>query len=298
MAVSVARRLLREAGVLEEVGRVDKSGDAAIADCRGSPTTLQGMKTSSLEYDDAGAGEPVVLIHGLGGNANVWGAQRSTLAREFRVLCPDLPGCGRSKPAGGTSIDTLVDDVVAFLDHLGIVSAHVAGHSLGSVIVQHLAVRYPGRVRRIALVGPIQVPTEAGLKSLRDRARQARGGELAAIADATVQAGTAAQTRTERPELAAFVRELVMRQDPETYARTCEALCALRPAAIEPRTGPALVITGDQDTTATPAIARAIAGQISGSRLSVLPACGHWAPIEQARRVGTLLFQHFVGDNP
>jgi pimeloyl-ACP methyl ester carboxylesterase len=256
------------------------------------------MQTSLLEYDDAGAGEPVVLIHGLGGNANVWGAQRWALSREFRVLCPDLPGCGRSKPAHDISIRTLVDDIVALLDHLDIASAHFVGHSLGSVIVQHLAVRHPGRVQRIALVGPFQVPTEAGLKGLRDRARKARDGELTAIADATVQAGTSAQTQNEHPELAAFVRELVMRQDRETYARTCEALCALRPAAIETLTCPTLVITGDEDTTAPPAVAKAIAERIGGSRLAVLPACRHWAPIEQARLVSTLLLQHLIGGTP
>ena len=132
------------------------------------------METPILEHDDTGTGEPVVLIHGLGGNANVWGAQRSALSRRFRVLCPDLPGCGRSPPAHALSIDTLVDDIVALLDHAEIASAHFAGHSLGSVIVQHLAVRHPQRVRRIALVGPIQVPGDAAVKSLRDRARKAR----------------------------------------------------------------------------------------------------------------------------
>ncbi len=256
------------------------------------------MQTPTLEYDDAGAGEPVVLIHGLGGSANVWGAQRWALSREFRVLCPDLPGCGRSRPAHDISIETLVDDIVAFLDHVEMASAHFAGHSLGSVIVQHLAVRHPGRVQRIALVGPFQVPTEAGLKGLHDRAHKARDGELTAIADATVQAGTSAQTQNEHPELAAFVRELVMRQDPDTYARTCEALCALTPAAIDTLRGPTLVITGDQDTTAPPAVAKEIADRIGGSRFVVLPACGHWAPIEQARLVGTLLFQHLIGDTP
>ena len=254
------------------------------------------MHRTLLEYDDCGAGLPVVLIHGLGGSANVWGAQRSVLSHEFRVLCPDLPGCGRSPTASDMSIETLVDAIVALLDHLEIPSAHFAGHSLGSVIVQHVAVRYPRRVRRIALVSPIQAPSEAGLQSLRDRARKARAGEMTAIADAAVEAGTSVHTRSERPELAAFVRELVMRQDPDTYARTCEALCALRPAAIETLTHPALVITGAEDLTAPPAVAQAIAVQIGGSRFTVLGACGHWAPIEQARLVATLLLEHLIGD--
>src|SRR5438105_2388720 len=135
VAISVARRPLRqtprESRSLQRIGRVDKSGDAAIAACRSSPSTLRAMQTPHLEYDDAGAGEPVVLIHGLGGNANVWGAQRRALSRAFRVLCPDLPGCGRSRPAHDMSIRTLVDDIVAFLDRVGIASAHFAGHSLG-----------------------------------------------------------------------------------------------------------------------------------------------------------------------
>jgi pimeloyl-ACP methyl ester carboxylesterase len=253
------------------------------------------MTISPLAYDDTGAGPPVVLIHGLGASANVWGAQRSALSRHFRVLVPDLPGCGRSPLVDVISVASLVDAVLALLDHARIESAHFAGHSLGSAIVQHLALRYPQRVRSIALVGPIAAPSEAGLKSLRDRAGKARDGGIAAIADATVDAGTSRQTREEHPELAAFVRELVMRQDGEAYARTCEALCALTPAAIEGLTCPALVITGDQDATSPPAAAEAIAGRIGGSRLVVLPDCGHWAPIEQARLVSELLLEHFGG---
>jgi pimeloyl-ACP methyl ester carboxylesterase len=114
------------------------------------------------------------------------------------------------------------------------------------------------------------------------------------VADATVQAGTAPETRRARPELAAFVRELVMRQDPESYAQTCETLIALAPAPIELLRCPALVVTGDQDATASPAVARGIADKIRGATFAVLAQCGHWTPIEQAAALNDVLLRFLL----
>jgi pimeloyl-ACP methyl ester carboxylesterase len=236
---------------------------------------------------------PVVLVHGLGATANVWGAQIAALAPHFRVLAPDLRGCGRSAKAP-VSLAALVADLVELIDGAGFETAHLVGHSLGSVIVQHLAVAHPQMVESVALVGPIQAPSDAGRQGLRNRAQQARRGALAAVADATVLAGTAPATRHERPELAAFVRELVMRQDPESYAQTCETLVALEPAAIETLRCPALVVTGDQDATAPPTVAQAIADQIRGARYAVLAQCGHWTPIEQAAALSDVLLDFLL----
>ncbi|NYH19295.1 alpha/beta fold hydrolase [Paraburkholderia bryophila] len=126
-----------------------------------------------LKYDDAGKGTPVVLVHGLGGSANVFGAQVAALSPDFRVVVPDLRGCGRSDKAP-VSLEALVADVVELIDSAGFEKVHLVGHSLGSVIVQHLAVKHPQMVRSVALIGPIQVPAEAGKQGLRGRADQAR----------------------------------------------------------------------------------------------------------------------------
>ncbi len=251
---------------------------------------------TELGHADTGQRAPVVLVHGLGATANVWGAQIAALAPHFRVLAPDLRGCGRSGRAP-VSLAALVADLVELIDGGGFETVHLVGHSLGSVIVQHLAVAHPQMVESVSLVGPFQAPSEAGKQGLRARAEHARNGALTAVADATVRAGTAPETRRERPELGAFVRELVMRQDPESYAQTCETLAALEPAEIETLRCPALVVTGDQDATAPPAVAQAIADKIHGATYAVLAQCGHWTPIEQAAALNDVLLEFLLSVN-
>ncbi|KVE38243.1 hypothetical protein WS68_23900 [Burkholderia sp. TSV86] len=241
-----------------------------------------------IRYDDAGHGEPVVLVHGLGASANIFGAQLAALQSDFRVLVPDLMRQWRDNGIA-ISIDTLVGDVIELIDEVGIETAHFVGHSLGSVVVQHLAVRHRSRVKSVALIGPIQVPADAGKQALLGRAARARSSGMTEVADTTVLSGTAKETRHDRPEIAAFVRELVMRQDPESYAQTCEAIVALSPAPIETLRCPTLVVTGDQDATSPPAVAKAIAQKIPAATYVELPACGHWTPIEKAREISGLL---------
>jgi len=250
----------------------------------------------NLKYDDVGTGTPVVLVHGLGGTGNVFGAQVAVLSSGFRVVVPDLRGCGRSDKAP-VSIEALVADVVELIDGAGFESVHLVGHSLGTVIVQRLALEHPQMVRSIALIGPIQAAPEAAKTAIRDRAEQARKAGLTGIADATVRVGTSPETKRNHPELAAFVRELVMRQDPETYAQTCEMIIGLEPAEIEKLGIPALVVTGDQDATSPPATAKAIADKIPGSKYVEIPECGHWTPIEKAAAVNELLFRFLLESN-
>ncbi|MEP7243549.1 MAG: alpha/beta fold hydrolase [Gammaproteobacteria bacterium] len=247
-----------------------------------------------MVYDEEGTGAPVVLLHGLGATGNVWRACASSLSKHFRTLCPDLPGSGRTPASGPISTGMLAEDLRSFMDALKLDRAHLVGHSYGSVVLQHFAVRYPDRVRSLSLVGPIQAPADPVRKALADRAAKARSEGLVAIANATVQAGTSMLTKAQRPEVAAFVRELVMRQDPNGYALTCEAVASTEPAALDTLKCPTLVITGDEDATSPPPVAKAVADRISGSRFHVLPYCGHWTPVEQVRSVSELLFNFLI----
>ena len=87
------------------------------------------------------------------------------------------------------------------------------------------------------------------------------------------------------PTAAAFVRESVLRQDPEDYAKSCEALAGATAAAIERIDCPALLLTGDEDTVAPPQAVRDMAGRFgegrTGARAVVFSRCGHWTPIEK-----------------
>jgi 3-oxoadipate enol-lactonase len=247
-----------------------------------------------MKYDEQGSGTAVVLIHGLGATGNVWGGCVPSLSRHFRTLCPDLPGSGRTPAVDEVTTASLVKALLGFMDRLSLDRAHIVGHSYGSVLAQHLAVSHSDRVRSLSLIGPIQAPAEAARKALTERAAKVRSEGLVAVANATVQVATSALTKTHRPEVAAFVRELVMRQEPKGYAATCEAIVGTAAAKLEDITCPTLVITGDEDATSPPPVAKAIADKIKGASFHVLTGCGHWTPLEHAQPVTERLFNFLM----
>ena len=95
-------------------------------------SVLQAGMTVEVEGD----GEPVMLVHGLGGTSNTWQPLLPALAG-MRVVRPDLPGAGRSTtPAGGFDVPFLVDCLIRLASELGIEKMHLAGHSFGTLIAQ------------------------------------------------------------------------------------------------------------------------------------------------------------------
>jgi 3-oxoadipate enol-lactonase len=111
---------------------------------------------------------------------------------------------------------------------------HLAGHSLGTIICQHFAARSPERVASMILVGAFPEPPEAARTALRERAAKARSEGMRGIADAIAAAGTSSDTKVNQPSAVAFVRESLMAQNPEGYARNCEALADAGPQIILP----------------------------------------------------------------
>jgi pimeloyl-ACP methyl ester carboxylesterase len=98
-------------------------------------------------------------------------------------------------------------------------------------------------------------------------------------------------TRRDRPEVAAFVRELVMRQDAEGYARNCEALGAAGdPGPIDPAL-PLLLITGADDKVGPPDASRELADAHGTATLEIVPGVGHWTALEAAATTTTHLLK-------
>jgi pimeloyl-ACP methyl ester carboxylesterase len=187
------------------------------------------------------------------------------------------------------SIDRHVQDLLTVIEHAGDGTVHLAGHSLGAIICQHFAAAYPDRVGSLALFGPFPQPPDPARRALRDRAAKVRAEGMIGIADAIVASDTAADTRINQPAAAAFVRESVMAQPPEGYASNCEALADALAADLSRIACPVLLVTGDQDRTAPPDTARAMASAIRHAELHVLDGCGHWATTERAKQVNYIV---------
>jgi pimeloyl-ACP methyl ester carboxylesterase len=115
-----------------------------------------------LRYLVAGAGKPVVLVHGLGGAASNWIELAGLLARAQRVIVPELPGHGGSAPlAAAPNLNPYADSVAAVLEREGVAGAIIVGHSFGGSIVLRMAMRHP------PLVGGVVLAAAAGISSRR-----------------------------------------------------------------------------------------------------------------------------------
>lgn len=240
-----------------------------------------------MAVEDEGEGPAVVCLHGLGGSSNTFAPLMPAMTRH-RVVRIDLPGSGRSQRAeGALSIERCVEAALQACARLNIMRAHWVGHSMGTIVVQHIAAEHPKLVAGIALFGPLLEPTDAARAAMSARAIQAREGlaGMHEITRALLGAALSADTRQRQPLAVAFVRESLMRQEGEAYARSCEALAGARAAAVERIGAPVLLVTGDEDGVAPPQAVRALADRLHAARRTtvvVLPRCGHWAPIERA----------------
>lgn len=251
--------------------------------------TTRNNRELAVEID--GGGPAVLLVHGLGGTTNFYQVQADALADRFKVIRVDSAGAGRSPLADGISIQSHADDLIAVLDQLGIESAAVAGHSMGTLVVRDLAARYPGRVSKLALLGAVAPPNDTVRKAQQDRAALLRDKGTAAVAPGVVANALSETTRRDKPEVAAFVRELIMRQDAEGYARNCEALAGAGDPGPVAAGLPLLLIAGGDDKTGPPAVSEALAEGHEGATVTVIDGIGHWTALEAAREVTDLLLK-------
>jgi pimeloyl-ACP methyl ester carboxylesterase len=248
----------------------------------------------AVEID--GTGDAVLMIHGLGGTSNFWTPVLPALAR-FRTVRPDLPGSGRShRVEGPLTIGGFVRALMRVCGAAGVERAHVVAHSMGTIIAFHLAALEPRLVRSLALFGPLTAPPDANRAPIRARGAKARSeGEsgLQEIADAVVLGATSGETRSRRPVAVAAVRESLMRQSPEGYARSCEALSDAQPAELSHIACPVLLVTGDEDAIAPPQAVRALGERVAGAQVEVLARCGHWTLYEKPEECSELLVRFF-----
>jgi pimeloyl-ACP methyl ester carboxylesterase len=118
------------------------------------------FRTQEVEVDGArlhvrvgGSGPAVVLVHGFGDTGDMWAPLAAVLAKDHRVVVPDLRGMGlSSRPDGGYDKKTQAGDIRAVLEHLGIDQADVVGHDIGTMVAYAYAARYPDRTTRLVVM--------------------------------------------------------------------------------------------------------------------------------------------------
>lgn len=244
---------------------------------------MSGASLGRTQIEIDGDGPPVVFLHGLGATSTCFQPLLPSL-HGFRCIRPDFPGAGRSpRPYVPVTVDSLAETALDVVKIIAGGPAHIVGHSMGTLVAQHLAATAPEWVLSLTLFGPIGEPGEAARERLRERAGVARRMGMIAVADAVVAAGLSSSTKADNPVAEAFVRESHLRQDADGFAEWCEALAAAKGADLRFLRCPTILATGEDDPIAPPGAAQGLADRIKGAKLKVVPRCGHWTPIEQPK---------------
>ena len=243
-------------------------------------------------YLRGGDGEPLVLVHGFGGNKDNWTRIAAELTPHFRVIVPDLPGFGESsKPANvGYTIAEQVERLRAFVKQLGLSRVHLGGNSMGGFISLAYAAKYPDEVASLWLLAP------AGTKEAFDTElskQYAQTGEIALLA----------QSPDDLPRIVAFVtaqppwmpysiRKFAGAQafaNRELHASIFRQLAADRSTLLDASAGtriaaPALVVWGQQDRVLNPKGAEATKALLPNGQLVMLDGIGHVPQMEAPKR--------------
>ena len=226
----------------------------------------------------------VVLIHGLGLNRYTWQWHEAALSARYRVLNYDLFGHGESVPPPATpSLSLFSTQLCDLLDSLGIERCAIVGFSLGGMINRRFALDHADRLQALAILNSPHERSPEAQKAVEDRAAQTAQGGPAATLDATIERWFTPEFRTTRPEIIALIRQWVMANDPVIYAQCRQVLASgvvelIRPAV--PIVQPTLVMTAENDSGSTPAMAHAIASEIPGARTIIVPKLQHMALVE------------------
>jgi len=235
----------------------------------------------SLRYAVEGEGNPVVLIHEMGGTLESWDLLAPLLSATRRIVRYDTRGAGFSEKIRGTlKIDTMTDDLIALLDKLGITEkVALVGTAVGGAIALHTAFRHPERVAATIVTSPATSIPPANRDAVLARVAKFETEGVRVVADETAANGYPEELRTDRARFAAF-RARWLANDPSSFAAIYRMLAHMDLANELPQIKcPVLVIAGAFDRGRPPSRVEPVAQAIPGATFKVLPV-GHYAGLQ------------------
>jgi pimeloyl-ACP methyl ester carboxylesterase len=252
-----------------------------------------------LYYEVRGTGEPLLAIMGMSGTHRTWGEPFiDALAEDFAVLTYDNRGVGRSSRIDeGFTIAELAADARALLDAVGWSSAHVVGISMGGMVAQELALRWPGRVRTLTLGCTSAGGPQAALAPAETMARLAEAWQ-------TRDRETVVRATWETNVCAAFAADDEAWQRFRAIALELPvpmAIIALQVQAIAAHDAlarlhwlsmPTLIVHGTDDRMLPVSNAHAMAAQLPTARVELWDGVGHLFFWERPRESAALVREH------
>ena len=252
---------------------------------------------------DAGAGTPLILMHGTGGHLEAYARNLRALSSRYRVVAYDYPGHGWTTPAADDlEVDVYVEHLTGLMDALGIGRAHLSGESLGGWVAVKFAARCPDRVERLVLNTPggtmatpevmerIRSLSQAAADDPSEERIRARLEWLMADPRSVTDELVAIRRGVySRPGFAVSMKHILCLQDPDVRRRnmvTDEDLAAI--------VAPTLVIWTSDDPSGPAKAGLDMAQRIRAGEFQLIEGAGHWPQWEQRETFDRIVLE-FLG---
>lgn len=254
--------------------------DVAKAGRRRATVRLRGGAVEgAIAYLRTGQGTPVVLIHGVGMNAEVWGPQISALAAAHDVVAIDMLGHGESSlPPDPARLGDYGDAVVGLLDALGIKRAALVGHSMGALVALQVALSQSARVSRLVAMNAVFCRPPDLKRAVEARADELDAKGVAASVEPTLARWFGDPAPDHLSAVSALARAALEGVRPEGYRATYRLFAssdAVFSEALRQLVPPALFFTGEHDANSSPEMSREMAARAPHGRAAVLSGARH-----------------------
>lgn len=262
---------------------------------------------ASIWYKETGQGEPIIQIHGCGFGHFNFATATPILSRHFRCIDFDLRGYGQSEqPIQHYDMEVWADDIAGLMDHLGLRTAHIHGTSMGGMVAQQFAAKYPDRTQRLVINCSAAKLDYAGVLTFRgwiDIAEHIGVGSRTLAELIAMQALSRRFLDGPNGRMAVdMVQDILQKSNrTEVFKRACQAMIDMDLRPLLPKiTAPTLVIGGDQDIMTPWEQAESGAGQayiadhIKGAKRYVIKGSNHstlFDGTEENCRVVTAFFK-------
>jgi 3-oxoadipate enol-lactonase len=244
------------------------------------------VKTNNIELDYTieGNGPWLTMSHSLACNISMWDPQMPVLTKKFKVLRFDTRGHGQSSaPAGQYTLEQLADDVKGLLDALDIQQTHWAGLSMGGMIGQAFALKYPGVFQSMVLADTTSRRPPDAEKMWGERIANAQTKGMDSLVESTLARWFTEPYRHLRKDVMAKIGDDIRKTPVAGFVGCCHAISKVDYLdRLQEIKIPALVMVGEHDHGTPPEAARTIQQNLRGSELKIIPSAAHLSNIEQA----------------
>ncbi len=256
------------------------------------------MAIEGTHLRTSGTGAPLVLIHGVGLDLEIWEPLVPTLQPGRRLIRYDMQGHGESaKPPGPYRLADFVGQLDRLATALALDRFDLAGFSMGGMVAEAFAARFPERVRRLALLHTVHDRSARERAAVAARLAQVEAGDLEGSIEAALARWLNANFRKTHPEAVSAIERRMRSNDQAAYLASYRVF-ATADAEVRPLLDrircQTLVLTGEYDTGSTPTMAKLLTASISEATIAILPALRHLSLIEAPEAVAPVLDRFFA----